>query len=290
MNVVIVGLGLIGGSLAIDLRANGFAKKIIGVEQSEEHCTLARYRGLVDDILPLSSALKQADVVILAVPVNYIIKLLPTILDQVASHTTVLDMGSTKNEICNSVKDHPKRKQFVPTHPMAGTEFSGPTAAQRNLFFNRTAVICDPQNSDPEHLRVVDKIFELLQTRKTYMSSVEHDLHTAYISHLSHISSFVLANTVLDKEKNVGTIFDLAGGGFDSTVRLAKSSPDTWAPIFEQNHKYIIEALATYIKKLQHFQTTLEQHNFDETKELMKHANGIKRILKNINSPQGKQA
>lgn len=286
MKVTVVGLGLIGGSLALDLRGRGFAHEVIGVDTSEEHCRQAQNRGIVDEIKPLDQAL-QSDLVILAIPVGAIVSVLPSILDKIGPETTVTDMGSTKSAIVKSVENHPKRSQFVAAHPMAGTEHSGPLAALRGLFDDRTTVICDAELSASRDLRRVDEMFEVLRMHKVHMSSENHDLHAAYISHLSHISSFVLANTVLDKERDVGTIFNLAGGGFESTVRLAKSSPDMWLPIFEQNYEHVIDALELYIEHLRKFHRSLVAQRSEETKELMKNANEIRRVLNAIRRSPG---
>jgi prephenate dehydrogenase len=282
MKVTIVGLGLIGGSLAIDLREAGFASEVRGVDQNEEHVLQARNRGLCDEILSLPESLREADLVILAIPVDAIHDTLPFVLDEVGPQTTVTDMGSTKKAIGLRVESHLKRKQYVASHPMAGTEYSGPLAAVRGLFQSRTTVICDPEKSDAFHLRRIDALFDALGMRRTYMSSAEHDLHAAYISHLSHISSFVLANTVLDKERDVSAIFNLAGGGFESTVRLAKSSPAMWGPIFLQNRDPILKALDAYMDHLEAFRKTLRESQPKETNRLMNEANSIKRVLQNI--------
>jgi prephenate dehydrogenase len=284
MKITIVGLGLIGGSVALDVRSRGFASQVIGVELNQEHQAQAQNRGLVDAIQPLQEAIAGADLIVLTVPVDIIVQLLPNILDQIDSSTTVTDMGSTKGLICHSIAKHPRRSQYVASHPMAGTEHSGPLAALRGLFAGRTVVICDAEVSDAIHLRRVDEMYEVLNMRKVYMSSIEHDMHAAYISHLSHISSFVLAKTVLEKQKDVDAIFDMAGGGFESTVRLAKSSPDMWAPIFSQNSEPIIEALGTYIEHLQIFHKSLVEKRFDETKKIMTQANQIRQVLRNIST------
>jgi prephenate dehydrogenase len=279
MRLTIVGLGLIGGSLALDLRERGWASEVIGVDTRTDHATKAIELSLVNRIETLEQAVPQSDLVILAVPVNVICELLPRVLSLLPEHGTVTDMGSTKELICRTVADHRKRPQYVPSHPMAGTENSGPTAALRGLFDGKAAVICDAALSGKEHLARIAKMFDILKMRQIHMTSREHDLHTAYVSHLSHISSFVLANTVLAQEKNVNTIFDLAGGGFESTVRLAKSSPDMWAPIFEQNGDNVVAALESYIEHLQTFRDAMLGKNASETRKLMEDANGIRRVL-----------
>lgn len=288
MKVSIIGLGLIGGSIAIDLRAEGFATEITGVDNNEEHVKQAKSRGLCDEILPLKSALKNADLVILAIPVDAVLKTLPLVLDQIGPNTTVTDMGSTKAAITSAIAKHKKRKQYVASHPMAGTEYSGPTAALRGLFLNRTTVICDAADSGARDLRRIDAMYDALGMRKVYMSSAEHDLHAAYISHLSHISSFVLANTVLDKERDVAAIFNLAGGGFESTVRLAKSSPEMWNPIFTQNREHVLKALDDYMVHLENFRSTLKKNKPEQTYKLMSGANSIKRVLQNLKSRSAK--
>lgn len=282
MKVVVVGLGLIGGSLSLDLRELGFASVLIGVDASAQNAQEALELGLVDRIEALETAIPNADLVILAVPVVAITRILPVVLSLVPAHAAVTDMGSTKQTICQMVQAHPSRARFVATHPMAGTENSGPRAALRGLFSGKTAVICDADQSAAEALKRVEEMYRLLKMRVIRMSAAEHDLHAAYVSHLSHISSFVLANTVLAKEQNVTTIFDLAGGGFESTVRLAKSSPDMWAPIFEQNRQNVIDALDSYIGHLQAFRKTLVERADGETRKLMEDANRIRRVLEDL--------
>lgn len=289
MKVAIVGLGLIGGSFAIDMRAEGFADFIVGVEQNEEYIRLARNRGFCDDIQTLDEALKSSELVILAVPVDVIKKLLPLVLDKIGPAVTVTDVGSTKELICKQIENHPRRHQFVASHPMAGTEYSGPLAAMRGLFSGRTTVICEPELSGAPDLRRIDALYDALGMRKVYMTPAEHDLQTAYISHLSHISSFVLANTVLDKERDVTTIFDLAGGGFESTVRLAKSSPDMWKPIFEQNREHILSAVNAYIEHFEKFRLSLAENKLDVAYGLMSEANSIKRALQTLNQRRSKK-
>lgn len=286
MRISIIGLGLIGGSIGLDLKRKGFAREIIGVDQSSEHAKQAVELGLVDRIETLSQAATESDLVILAIPVGAMKNILPSILDLVSQQTTVTDMGSTKEFVSQAVDHHPNRGNFVASHPMAGTENSGPKAALEGLFAGKTAVICDPEKSDPTHLETVRRMYEVLEMRLVEMSSVEHDLKVAFVSHLSHITSFALANTVLDKEKNVNTIFDLAGGGFESTVRLAKSSPEMWLPIFDQNRDNVLSALDAYIDHMYRFRETIaalggpESDEKQECLSLMRNANQIRRVLK----------
>lgn len=282
MKLAVVGLGLIGGSMALDLRNAQSVSEVLGVDKNLDHCQEALSLRIVDRILSLEEALASADLIILSTPVNVLGSMLPKILDGLGACTTIIDVGSTKAKIGEAVQGHKNRKQFVSTHPMAGTEFSGPKAARLGLFQNKATVICDQELSDPIHLQKVIKMYEVLAMRVLYMNSTEHDLHAAYVSHLSHISSFVLANTVLDKEKNVNAIFDLASAGFESTVRLAKSSPDMWAPIFEQNHENVVEALSAYIEHLKIFHQKLISHDYAGTKQLMTQSNEIKRVLEKI--------
>lgn len=279
MKLAVVGLGLIGGSIALDLKDTGFANEVIGADLSQANLTEALELGIVDSVGNLEDICSKVDLIVLATPVDAVSSLLPKVLDLIGSNVTVTDVGSTKYKIIDKIKDHPKRAQFVPSHPMAGTEFSGPKAAHKGLFQNKVTVICDPHLSGDEHLEKVTQMYQKLKMKVLHMDSKEHDLNAAYVSHLSHISSFVLASTVLDKEKFVTEIFTLAGAGFESTVRLAKSSPDMWAPIFEQNHEFIVEALASYIDHLKIFHLALTTKNYQLTKTLMSQSNEIRRVL-----------
>ncbi|MDW3648165.1 MAG: prephenate dehydrogenase [Bacteroidia bacterium] len=280
MIVSIIGLGLIGGSLALDLRSNGFASRLIGVDLKREHQEQAMELGLVDEIMEWEEACKVADILILTVPVSAILKQLPKALDLVREDALVMDMGSTKSEIKQSISGHPKRKRAVLAHPMAGTEYSGPKAAIHNLFHRKVAIICDPTESDKDALELAERLLKSLFMRIIYMDAREHDVHAAYVSHVSHISSFVLALTVLEKEKSEANIFNMASGGFASTVRLAKSSPKMWRDVYEQNADNLIDVLEIYIKKMQAFKGLIESGEFDKTAELMQEANEIGRILK----------
>lgn len=278
MNVTIIGLGLIGGSIAIDLRNTSFATRITGVDSKSEHLEKAIKLGLIDEGTTLEEGVKNADVVIVAIPVDKIAGLMPSILDMIDPSTSVTDVGSTKNLICQSVKDHPRRGNFVPAHPMSGTENSGPEAAEGGLFENKICIICDQEKIRPQHLALIEKMYHEIGMDIAYMTSDEQDHSTAHVSHLPHATSFALANAVLDANDRA-IIFDLASGGFQSTVRLAKSSPEMWGPIFRQNSHYVVESMNLYIKHLEEFKQSIESEDDKKLMELMKNANKIREIL-----------
>lgn len=280
MTVAIVGTGLIGGSLAMDLRANGFADKLIGVEIDVENKKRALELGLVDEFRDLKEAVEASNIIVLTIPVEAIIIELKKAMNFINTEQTLIDMGSTKHYIVNSVKEHLNFKRYVPTHPMAGTEYSGPDAAIKNLFTNKVAIICDKENCDDDAVRVTEKMYKSLFMKIIYMNAAEHDVHAAYVSHISHISSFLLANTVLEKEQNDENIFNLASGGFESTVRLAKSSPKMWTDVFKQNSDNIIAVLETYLNLLEQFKTYMVNKDFDQIYKQIELANRIKRIIK----------
>jgi prephenate dehydrogenase len=286
MKTTIIGLGLIGGSIAIDLRKAGLVDKLIGVELSKEHAQLALKLKLVDEVLPLEEAVNGADLIITAIPVNVIRTVLLNILDTIGKNTIVIDTGSTKSQICKAIHGHAKRDQFVAAHPIAGTENSGPNAAFSGLFLQKTNIICEQEKSSAKALELATRVFEALGLRTIFMDPVEHDKHVAYVSHLSHVSSFLLGQTVLDIEQDEKNIFNLAGSGFASTVRLAKSSPDMWAPIFEQNAEYLSQALLEYIMHLQKFQYHLMKRDVKELHRIMTDANRIRNILEGIELKQ----
>jgi len=280
MKVCIVGIGLIGGSLAIDLKRRGYASSVIGVDNNKHHQNIALHSGLVDKIDTLQNAVKKSDLIILSTPVNTNRVLLPEILTLVeGTDKVVIDMGSTKAGIAEVVVNHPNRGRYVASHPMAGTEFSGPMAAIGKLFDYKHVIVCDKELSDEDALRTVVDMYNLLNMRISYMKSVDHDIHVAYVSHISHISSFSLALCVLDKEKDEENILKLAAGGFESTVRLAKSNAETWAPIFLQNSEYIIEVLDNYVEKMNLFKKYILEKNSEGLAELMNEANKIRKIL-----------
>jgi prephenate dehydrogenase len=282
MQVAIIGLGLIGGSIARDLRAREFATRLVGVDARTDHASAATELGLVDEVLALPQAVQQADVVVLAVPVNALQSLAPVVLDHLSQTGTAIDTGSTKTLICKAVARHPKRDQFVAAHPIAGTENSGPTAAVSGLFLGKTNIICEQEKSSAQAIQTANALFDALGMHTVFMQPDEHDRHLAYVSHLSHVSSFLLGQTVLDMEKDKKNIFMLAGSGFSSTVRLAKSSAETWAPIFEQNMEYLSQALQEYIIHLQRFQYHLMKRDTLELTNTMRQANEIRRVLEGL--------
>ena len=279
MVISIIGLGLLGGSFALGQKEQNKGIHVIGVDNNPHHADQALALGIADEILPLEQAVAKSDLVVLATPVNVILQLIPSVLEVLPAGATLVDLGSTKEQICQAVAHHPKRSQYVALHPIAGTEYSGPEAAFTALLQGKTMIICEQEKSAPDSLHLVEGLCRDLDMQLRYMASAEHDLHLAYVSHLSHISSFALGLTVLDKEKDERNIFDMAGSGFSSTVRLAKSSPQMWAPIFTQNKKNVLESLGAYIEQLQQFKASIESEDDARTKELMARANDIQRIL-----------
>jgi prephenate dehydrogenase len=280
MKVAVVGIGLIGGSLMVDLRKRSFAKHIIGVDTSVHHRNLAQLCGLVDETDTLENAIERSDLIILSTPVNTNCIMLPKILDLIAGTLKVVtDMGSTKASIAEVSRNHPARGRYVALHPMAGTEYSGPMAAIGKLFDYKTAIICDKELSDADALQTVENMLSVLNMKKVYMNSSDHDVHVAYVSHISHITSFSLALSVLEKEHEEQNILTLAGGGFESTVRLAKSNSETWAPIFVENSKFILEVMDTYIEKMNVFRQMIIDKDVNGLKALMEEANKIRKIL-----------
>jgi prephenate dehydrogenase len=286
MKAAIIGLGLIGGSMAIDLRKAGLATRVVGVDKNPDHGSRAVELHFVDEVTELEHAVLGADLVITAIPVNAIKSVLIKVLDHISESAIVIDTGSTKSMICKAIAQHPRRSQFVAAHPLAGTENSGPDAAFSGLFFQKTNIICEKEKSSEKALKVAARIFSALGMRTIFMDPVEHDKHVAYVSHLSHVSAFLLGQTVLDIEKDEKNIFNLAGSGFASTVRLAKSSPDMWAPIFEQNAEYLSQALLEYIMHLQKFQYHLMKRDVNELHRIMTDANHIRKVLEGMDVKQ----
>ena len=280
MNLTVIGVGLIGGSMALKLKQKLFVTKVFGVDFNETHLAEAKKLNIIDEISTLENAVINSDIIILAIPVDATGKILPKILDLITDKQTVLDVGSTKSRIVKSIKNHPKRSRFVATHPMWGTENSGPQAATSDAFAERAAVICDEENCDDDALDLVKKLYENLGMNLLFMNSEDHDIHTAYISHISHITSYALANTVLEKEREEDTIFQLASSGFSSTVRLAKSHPEMWVPIFKQNKENVLDVLNEHITQLRKFKSALEKDNYEYLAELITNANKIRGILK----------
>lgn len=283
MNVGIIGLGLIGGSMALDLKKRGFAERIVGVEADPVNAEAALRLKLADEITDLDDCVRRSDIVVIAVPVGTAVKMLPHILDIFAEEGNggkiVIDTCSTKASIVRSVHYHQLRGRFVATHPMAGTEYSGPWAAQPNLFDGRACIFANTEESDPKAVKTIEGLYDTLNMRPLYMNADNHDVHTAYVSHISHVTSFALALTVLDKERDEKHIFDLASGGFSSTVRLAKSSSDMWVPILSQNRDNVLRVIDTYLDKMKLFRDAIADYDEEAIRDLIHEANRIKKIL-----------
>lgn len=281
MIVAIIGVGLIGGSFALSLKDNKLASKIIGVDTKPSNLNDALTLGIIDEIVTMEEAALYADIIVIATPVNYVAAVAVKMLNRIAERKcVVMDMGSTKEELCDMISQHPVRGRFVATHPMWGTEHSGPKAAQRNAFVNRTVVICEKDRSDKDALMLIEGLYKKIGMPISYMEAEEHDVHTAYVSHISHLTSFALALTVLEKELEEENIMALAGGGFDSTVRLAKSSPDMWVPIVMQNKFNVLDVLREHIHQLQILRKMIEKDDSDGLRQMMQKANEISKIIK----------
>ncbi len=280
-NIYIIGVGLIGGSLALDIKNLEAETIIYGIDKSDVHLDIALEKGIIDHKANIED-IKNADLVIVAIPVDVTVKELPKLLDMVSDDTLIVDVGSTKEDICAAVENHPKRRNFLAMHPIAGTEFSGPNAALLGLYKGKTNIICEVEDTAFKLQEKALKLFSDIGMRMRYMKPKAHDKHIAYMSHLSHISAFMLGKTVIDKEKNERDIFDMAGSGFESTVRLAKSSPEMWTPIFEQNKTNVIETLEEYINNLTQFKELMQRDDFEAIYNEMKNTNHIKQILNGI--------
>ncbi len=277
--IAIVGVGLIGGSLALQLNEKGLASKLIGVDSNRDHQKKALELGLVDEIMELDEAIANSDVVILAIPVDAMVKILPDVLNKI-NNQVLIDMGSTKSEMIAIADAHEKRGRYVASHPMWGTEYSGPQAAVHGAFENKAVIICNENDSDKDAVEWTKNMYKKIGMHLLQMNAVEHDLHVAYVSHISHITSFALANTVLEKEREDDAIFELASAGFESTVRLAKSNPSMWVPIFMQNRENVLDVLNEHISQLRKFKSCLEKENYEYLQELIENANKIRRIIK----------
>lgn len=280
-NIYIVGVGLIGGSFARDAKKTLPGSTIYGIDANKENLEEAKKLGVIDASATYDD-LKKADLVILSIPVDQANDQLPLILDRVNENALVIDMGSTKAGICNAAAGHAKRKNFLAAHPIAGTEFSGPTAAIEKLYDGKTLIVCELEKTDEKLQQKALQLFEAIGMHMRYMEPQSHDKHIAYVSHLSHISSFMLGKTVIEKEKNEKDIFDMAGSGFASTVRLAKSNPATWTPIFKENKMHVLETLTEYISNLNHFKYYLENDDYEAVYNEMENTNHIKTILKGL--------
>ena len=277
--IAIVGIGLIGGSLAIQLHEKKLSSRLIGVDVNAEHAQQAMELELVDEVMNLDDAIASSDVVVLAIPVDKLVELLPSLMDKI-DQQIVIDLGSTKSQSIEAIKNHPKRGRYVATHPMWGTEYSGPQAAVRGAFENKAVIICNAEESDTDALEWVKGMYKKIGMHLLEMEAKAHDLHAAYISHISHITSFALANTVLQKEKEEQAIFELASAGFESTVRLAKSNPAMWVPIFMQNKENVLDVLKEHIVQLTRFKESIEKDDNEYLMRLIEDANKIRRIIK----------
>lgn len=282
MKVGILGLGLIGASISLKLKEVNDDISVYGFDKNDQSLDFSLSKQIIDKKLDLG-ALLDFDYLFLAIPVESIKSELSSILDKISEKTLVIDFGSTKYQICNSVSNHIKRGNFLAAHPIAGTEFSGPAAAKKDLFDNKVMILCETENTNSSLLSSAIKMFKSLGMNIKTMDAIDHDRHIAYVSHLSHISSFMLGKTVMDKEDDEQTIYDMAGSGFESTVRLAKSSPEMWSSIFIENKKNIIESLDEYILNINNFKKLIESSNQENLNTEMKKINGIKEILKGIN-------
>lgn len=280
-NIYIIGIGLIGGSFALNIKKLYPKATIFGIDNNSAHLEEALSLNIIDDKAEVNK-IENADLIVLAIPVDSSVVELPKILDTISDNTLVIDVGSTKTDICKVVTNHPKRRNFLATHPISGTEFSGPQAAFLELFQKKTNIICEVEKTAFKLQERALKLFLAMGLRIRYMNPEAHDKHIAYVSHLSHISSFMLGKTVINKEKNERDIFDMAGSGFESTVRLAKSSPEMWTPIFKQNKDNVIETLNDYINNLTQFKIMMENDDFDAVFKEMKNTNHIKQILNGI--------
>lgn len=279
MKVTLLGVGLIGGSISLKLKEKGIFSQVTGVDLNQEHLDKALALGIIDQTATLEEAIQESDLIIVAIPVDAARKVLPKVLDHISESTVVMDVGSTKLGITQIVEPHPNRSNFVAFHPMWGTENSGPESATSNSFSGRAAVICEEEKSSEKALETAREIASALELNLLYMSAEAHDIHTAYISHISHITSYALANTVLEKEKEEDTIFQLASTGFSSTVRLAKSHPEMWVPIFKQNKENVLDVLNEHITQLRKFKSALEKENYEYLESLIRNANKIRPIL-----------
>ncbi len=281
MNIHVIGIGLIGGSMVLDIKELYPNATIYGIDNNDAHLQEAIALGVIDKASTFDN-LETADFVIVSVPVDVALTVLPKVLDVIGENTIVFEVGSTKKPICEAVANHPRRRNFIATHPIAGTEFSGPSAAIKGLFKGKTNIICEVEKTTFKLQEKALQLFTAIGMRIRYMDPTSHDKHIAYVSHLSHISSFMLGKTVINKEKDEQDIFDMAGSGFESTVRLAKSSPAMWTPIFKQNKKQVIETLEEYILNLTQFKDLLVADDYNAIYEEMESVNKIKEILNGI--------
>jgi len=281
MKIIGIGLGLIGGSMLLSLRRFYENAEFLGIDSNDMHLQKAIQLKIIDHKAE-DDDFMNANLVIISIPVDNAQNSIENCLEKVGEHTLVIDMGSTKQQLCEGLAKHPRRHQFLASHPIAGTEFSGPESAFETLFDHKTMIVCEIEKTDPKLQTLAMDCFQNMSMNIRFMHPKAHDVHMAYVSHLSHISSFMLGKTVIDKEDDERNIFDLAGSGFESTVRLAKSNPKTWVPIFKQNKTFVVEALSAYISNLEGFKTQLENENYDALFQSINKTNSLKDILDGI--------
>ena len=281
MKIAVIGIGLIGGSIAKELKKIYPQASLMGIDHNPSHLEIALMEGIVDQVGEIDGV-HEVDRVVLCIPVKASVALLPQLLHLIPEDALVWDVGSTKNSICRAVADHPKRNQFLAAHPIAGTEYSGPQAAHLGLFSDKPQILCEANKTRTDLLDWAKTTFEQMGMYLRFMNPDAHDKHMAYVSHLSHISSFMLGKTVLEREEDEKNIFDLAGSGFESTVRLAKSSPDMWVSIFEDNKEHVLDILSAYINNLEKFKEQLQENSYTELYNELKYTNQLKNILNGI--------
>lgn len=281
MKIIGIGLGLIGGSMLLSLRRFYENAQFLGIDSNDDHLQKAIDLKIIDHKAE-DEDFKNADLVIVSIPVDIAQTSIENYLEKIGEHTLIIDMGSTKQQLCKGLAKHPKRHQFLASHPIAGTEFSGPESAFETLFDHKTMIVCEIEKTDPKLQTLAMDCFQKMGMKMRFMHPKAHDVHMAYVSHLSHISSFMLGKTVIDKEDDERNIFDLAGSGFESTVRLAKSNPKTWVPIFKQNKTFVVEALSEYISNLESFRTQVENENYEALFQSINKTNTLKDILDGI--------
>jgi len=276
LNIGIVGLGLMGGSLAKAVKKYGIAKKVYGYARSEKSKKEIQELGLVDELVDIETMKTNCDLIVLAIPVDNIISFFPKLLD-IDENTTIMDLGSTKEFIVKNIPLKIK-KNFVAAHPMCGSEKFGPKASMDNLYEGKTVVLCDLENNTELHKSRAIKVFQDIGMRLVFMDSHNHDVHACYMSHLPHAISFSLANTVMNHE-DPKSIIALAAGGFTDMSRIAKSSPNMWTDIFKQNRENLLNSIDLFEDHMKKVREMVEKEEYEKLEEWMKKANTLHEIL-----------